>query len=316
MRRIQYHRYGGPDTMRLEDFVLPSPQEGEVAVTVVAAAVNPIDWKVRHGELKMMTGRSFPRAMGSDFAGTVTAVGPGVTGLKPGDQVLGIAPLKPSGAFAEAVITPASHLAIKPSGLSFEQAAALATPAVMAWAGLIGRARLQAGQRIFVNGATGGVGEAVVQLARTLGATVTGTSGPTSVQRARALGVDRVYDYTAADPSDQAELQGVFDVVYDTNGLVPVKAAMRLLNKTGVYLDINATPAKFAHAAFVRRHKIFFCKPDTRTLTEAATRAAAGDIRMSIGETVPLESAAALIADLEKGRKINGKGLILMAQGN
>ncbi|MFG2260779.1 NAD(P)-dependent alcohol dehydrogenase [Streptomyces mirabilis] len=316
MRRIQYYRYGGPDTMRLEDFVLPSPKRGEVAVTVAAAAVNPIDWKVRQGALKMMTGRSFPRAMGSDFAGTVTATGPGVTAVKPGDHVYGIAPLKPSGAFAQAVIAPASHLALKPARLSFEQAAALATPAVMAWTGLIGRARLRAGQRVFVNGATGGVGEAVVQLAKALGATVTGTSGPTAMERARALSVDHVYDYTTTDPADQAEFQGAFDVVYDTNGSLPVRTAMRLLNKTGVYLDINATPAKFAHAAFARRHKIFFCVPDTRTLTEAAARAAAGDVRMSIGETVSLDTATALITDLEKGRKINGKGLILMDRGN
>ncbi|AXG76752.1 NAD(P)-dependent alcohol dehydrogenase [Streptomyces paludis] len=314
MRRIQYHRYGAPDTMRLQDFVLPSPREGEVAVSVVAAAVNPIDWKVRQGELKMMTGRSFPRAMGSDFAGTVTAVGPGVTGLKPGDEVYGITPLKPSGAFAEAVIAPASHLALKPAGLSFEQAAALATPAVMAFAGLVDRARLQAGQRVFVNGATGGVGEAVVQLARSLGATVSGTSGPTSQHR--AIGLDRVYDYTAVDPAGQSELQGAFDVVYDTNGFLPVKTATRLLNKSGVYLDINATPAKFAHAAVIRRHKIFFCKPDTKTLTAAADRAAAGGIRMSIGETVRLEDAIGLIAGLEKGRKINGKGLILAGPNN
>ncbi|MFI6700215.1 NAD(P)-dependent alcohol dehydrogenase [Streptomyces sp. NPDC050509] len=316
MRRIQYHRYGGPDTMRLEGFVLSSPQEGQVAVSVAAAAVNPIDWKVRRGELKMMTGRSFPRAMGSDFAGTVTATGPGVTGLNPGDQVYGIAALKPSGAFAEAAIVPASNLALKPAGLSFEQAAALATPAAMAFAGLVDRAHLQSGQRVFVNGATGGVGEAVVQLAHALGATVTGTSGPTSIHRARALGIDRVYDYTAADPADQAELQGAFDVVFDTNGFLPVKTAMRLLNKTGVYLDINATPAKFAHAAFIHRHKIFFCKPDTKTLTAAADRAAAGDIQMSIGETVPLEGAIDLIAGLENGRKINGKGLILAGPNN
>ncbi|WP_221305078.1 alcohol dehydrogenase catalytic domain-containing protein [Streptomyces sp. Ag109_O5-1] len=134
--------------MRLEDFVLSSPKEGEVAVTVAAAAINPIDWKIRQGALKMMTGRSFPRAMGSDFAGTVTATGPGVTAVKPGDHVYGIAPLGSSGAFAQAVIVPASHLALKPAGLSFEQAAALATPAVMAQAGLIDRARLRAGQRV------------------------------------------------------------------------------------------------------------------------------------------------------------------------
>jgi len=314
MRRIQYHRYGGPETMRLEEFELPPPQAGQVAVTVKAAAVNPIDWKVREGQLKMMTGRSFPRAMGSDFAGVVRAAGPGVTRFAPGDQVYGIAGLKPSGAFAEAVITSESHLAAMPAGLSFEQAACLATPAVMAWSGLIDRAHLQAGQRVFVNGCTGGVGEAVVQLARMCGATVAGTCSLASLPRARELGADPVYDYAATSPADLADLRGAFDVVFDTNGTLPVGAAMRMLTKTGVFLDINATPAKFLHAALARRHKIFFCEPATQILTDVACAAAGGGIRMAVGETVPLEAATGLITELEKGRKIGGKGLILPDQ--
>lgn len=314
MRRIQYHRYGGPQTMRLEEFELPPPQAGQVAVTVKAAAVNPIDWKVRQGQLKMLTGRSFPRAMGSDFAGVVRATGPGVTRFAPGDQVYGIAGLKPSGAFAEAVITSESHLAVKPAGLSFKQAACLATPAVMAWSGLIDRARLQDGQRVFVNGCTGGVGEAVVQVARMRGATVTGTCSLASLPRARQLGVDPVYDYAATSPAELPDLHGAFDVVYDTNGTLPVRTAMRMLTKTGVFLDINASPAKFLHSAFVRRHKIFFCAPATQTLTDAARAAVTGSIRMPVGETAPLEAATSLITELEKGRKIGGKGLILIGE--
>jgi NADPH:quinone reductase-like Zn-dependent oxidoreductase len=314
MHRIQYHRYGGPETMRLEEFELPPPQAGQVAVTVKAAAVNPIDWKVRQGQLKMMTGRSFPRAMGSDFAGVVRAAGPGVTRFTPGDQVYGITGLKPSGAFAEAVITSESHLAVMPAGLSFEQAACLATPAVMAWSGLIDRARLQAGQRVFVNGCTGGVGEAVVQLASLRGATVAGTCSLASLSRARELGVDPVYDYAATSPADLPDLRGAFDVVFDTNGTLPVGAAMRMLTKTGVFLDINASPAKFLHAALARRHKIFFCTPATQILTDVARAAAGGGLRMAVGETVPLEAATGLITELEKGRKIGGKGLILLDQ--
>lgn len=140
MRRIHYHQYGGPETMRLEEFTLPPLQEGEVAVTVAAASVNPIDWKLRQGQLKMMTGRSFPRAMGSDFTGVVHTVGPGVTQFTPGDHVYGIARLKESGAFAETVITTESMLASKPAELSVEQAACLPTAAVMAWNGLVDRA--------------------------------------------------------------------------------------------------------------------------------------------------------------------------------
>ncbi|MER5806262.1 NAD(P)-dependent alcohol dehydrogenase [Streptomyces mirabilis] len=312
MHRIQYHTYGGPETMRLEEFELPSPGKGEVAVTVRATSVNPIDWKLRQGQLKMMTGRSFPRAMGSDFSGVVGAVSPDVTRFKPGDEVFGIARLKESGAFADAVVTLESYLAVKPAELSFEQAAALPTGAVMAWNGLVERARLRSGQRVFVAGATGGVGEAVVQVARMLGATVAGSTGAASLERARDLAVEPVFDYARTDLGQRDDLRGAFDIVFDTSGSLPVKTALRMLKKNGVFLDINATPAKFLHAALIRRHKIFFCTPTTQILTDAARAAVDGHIRMSIGETVPFASGIDLITSLEKGRKIPGKGLIVM----
>jgi NADPH:quinone reductase-like Zn-dependent oxidoreductase len=314
MRRVQYQTYGGPETMRLEAFDLPAPVAGEVAVTVQATSVNPIDWKLRQGQLKFMTGRRFPRAMGSDFAGVVRAVGPGVTRFKPGDEVFGIARLKESGAYAEAVVTAEDFVALKPAELSWEHAACLPTGAVMAWNGLVERAGLAAGRRVFVNGCTGGVGEAVVQVARMLGAEVAGSCSAGAAPRARALGVDRVYDYNTADLGAD-DLRGSFDVVYDTVGTLPVRTAMRMLTKRGAFLDINATPAKFAHSAFVRRHKIFFCTPTTEILTAAAGAAVEGRIRMSVGETITLDDAVDLITRLENGQKIPGKGLIVVDTG-
>ncbi|NWL31966.1 NAD(P)-dependent alcohol dehydrogenase [Paenarthrobacter nitroguajacolicus] len=310
MHRIQYHNYGGPEAMRFEAFRLPEPAEFEVAVSVRATSVNPIDWKLRQGQLKMMTGRTFPRAMGSDFSGIVSAVGGGVTNFKPGDEVFGIARLKESGAFAEAVLTLESHLAAKPAELSFEQAAALPTSAVMAWIGLVERANVRPGQRVFVAGATGGVGEAAVQVALMLGATVAGSTGTTGLERAREMGVDPVFDYTQNDLSRQPDLRGMFDVVFDTSGFLPTNIAMKMLNKSGTFLDINATPAKFFHSALFRRHRIFFCTPTTQILTAAAKAAADGHIQPSIGETIPFSSAVDFIAGLENGRKIAGKGLI------
>ena len=168
MKRIQYHKYGGPETMQLEDFELQSPGPGGVAVKVKFTAINPIDWKVRRGELKMVTGKSFPRAMGSDFSGIVTAVGAGVTRCKPGDAVFGMARLKEGGALGEAVMTSETFIAKKPDSLTFEQAACLATPGVTAWNGLVDKANLQGKKRVFVNGCMGAVGEATVQLARML----------------------------------------------------------------------------------------------------------------------------------------------------
>src|SRR5215467_7347082 len=104
MKRIQYNEYGDPSVMHLADFELPPLQAGEVAVKVKAASINPFDWKVRCGDLKMMTGRAFPRAMGMDFSGTVLSIGPNVMRVKPGDEVFGLARLKESGAFGEALV--------------------------------------------------------------------------------------------------------------------------------------------------------------------------------------------------------------------
>ena len=307
VKRIQYDRYGGPETMRIEDFDLAEPEAGQVAIKVKFASVNPIDWKLRRGDLKIMTGKSFPRAMGSDFSGTVLAVGPGVTRFKPGDAVFGLSRLKESGSLGEAVITNGSFVAKKPEALSFEQAACLGTPGVMAWQGLIDSAHVKAGQRVFVNGCTGAVGQAVVQLARALGASVSGSCNADSIERARSLGVDPVYDYASIDLPAIGER---FDIVYDTAGGLLATYGLQLLRGRGLFLDINASPGKFLRALLNRRLKLLICKPNPEILDGVARLAANGSIRMAIGQTVPLTQAIKLIGDLEGGRKIAGKALV------
>nr|WP_311409778.1 NAD(P)-dependent alcohol dehydrogenase [Methylorubrum extorquens] len=189
MRRIEYDRYGGPEVMHLAPFELPDLAHGEVAVEVRFAALNPVDWKVRRGDMKLVTGKRFPRAMGCDFSGVVLKVGAGVTRVKPGDAVFGLTHIKTCGATAEAVITPESFLAKKPEDVSFEAAACLGTPGVTAWNGLVDKAHLKAGQHVFINGCTGAVGEAAVQLSRMLGATVSGSCSAESFPRAQAMGL-------------------------------------------------------------------------------------------------------------------------------
>jgi NADPH:quinone reductase-like Zn-dependent oxidoreductase len=242
MKRIQHHAYGGPETMQLEDFELETPGEGQVAVKVQFAAINPIDWKVRNGYLKMVTGKAFPRAMGSDFSGTVISVGPGVTRVKPGDAVFGLARIKESGALGSAVVTNETFLAKKPEALSFEDAACLGTPGVTAWNGLVDKAGLKAGQQVFVNGCTGAVGAAALQIARMLGAMVSGSCSAGAMQRARDLGVQTVFDYRQTDLSTIGER---FDVVYDTAGTMATAVGLGLVRKDGVFLDIDPTPVKF-----------------------------------------------------------------------
>ncbi|MGZ2456579.1 NAD(P)-dependent alcohol dehydrogenase [Rhizobium sp. IY2] len=309
MKRIQYHQYGGPHLMRLEDFELAMPNKGEVAVRVKFAAINPIDWKLRAGSMKIVTGKTFPRAMGMDISGTVIAIGQGVARFKIGDPVFGLARFKESGALGQAVVTKEIFLAKKPETVSFEDAACLGTPGATAWNGLVDKAELKAGERVFINGCTGGVGEAAVQIALMRGATVSGSCSAGAMERARSLGVQTVFDYRTTDLSTIRER---FDVVYDTAATMPIAVGTGLLREKGRFLDINPTPAKFVRAMFNRRLKVVVCTPRADILDNLARAAKDGKIRLPIAEIVPLTEAIQLITALEAGRRLGGKALVGM----
>jgi NADPH:quinone reductase-like Zn-dependent oxidoreductase len=309
MKRIQYHQYGGPEVMELEDFRLAAPAKDEVAVKVKFAAINPIDWKMRNGVMKIVTGKAFPRAMGMDLSGTVIAVGSEVTRFKPGDAVFGLARFKETGALAQAVLAKETALAKKPENVSFEDAACLGTPGATAWTGLIDKAHLSAGQHVFVNGCAGAVGEATVQVARLHGALVSGSCSARDMDRARQLGVQAVFDYRTTDVSRIGER---FDVVYDTAATLTTAQGLGMLGKDGVFLDLNPSPGKFIGAMFNRRLKPVICTPTAQMLDSLAQAARDENFRLPIGEIVPLSEAIALITALEAGRKVGGKSLVAM----
>lgn len=309
MKRIQYDRYGGPEVMKLEAFEVRAPGKGEVAVKVNFAAINPIDWKVRNGYLKMVTGKKFPRALGSDFSGIVTVVGPGVTRFRVGDAVFGSVQIKDGGALGESTIAPETFVTKKPDSVSFEDAACLGTPGITAWNGLIDKASLQPGAQVFINGCTGGVGESAVQIARMLGAQVSGSCSTQQRPRAEQMGLTRIYDYRATDLS---KLNERYDVVYDTAGTMTVATGLSLLREGGVFLDINPTPGKFIRAIFNRRLKPIVCTARADIVDGLAGAAGEGRLRLPIAEIVPLKDAIGLITALEQGRKLNGKAIVSM----
>lgn len=309
MKRIQYTRYGGPEGMRLDTFDLGALKSDQVAIKVKFAAINPVDWKVRNGDLKIVTGRTFPRAMGCDFSGTVISVGAAVTRFRPGDAVFGLTHVKDCGALGEAVIASETFLAKKPAGVSFEDAACFGTPGVTAWNGLIDKADLKAGQRVFVNGCTGAVGAATVQIAKMRGATVSGTCSADAVPYARELGVVTTFDYRT---TDLAQLRDRFDVVYDTAGTMSLNTGLGLLSKGGVFLDIDPSPGKLIRALFDRRLKPIICTARAAILDGLAHAAESGKLRLPISETVPLAEAIPLITALEQGLKLKGKALVAM----
>ncbi|OEZ98744.1 NAD(P)-dependent alcohol dehydrogenase [Duganella phyllosphaerae] len=309
MKRLEYQQYGGPQEMRVAPFTLEAPAKGQVAVRVTAAAINPIDWKMRQGEMKIVTGKRFPRAMGMDLAGTVMAVGPGVTRFKVGDEVFDQSRFKQCGALGTAVIANDSALARKPANLDFDQAACLGTPGVTAWNALFDKAALAAGQHLFINGCMGAVGEAAVQLARGAGVRVSGTCSEADMERARALGVEHAYDYSSTDLS---RLATRYDAVFDTAANLTMATGFGLLKPGGVLLDLHPTPGKFLRAVFDRRLKLVMCAPRADLLDQLARQAGDGALRLSIGKVAPLGDAIAIITALEQGQRLGGKAVIRM----
>ncbi|GAA0971187.1 NADP-dependent oxidoreductase [Streptomyces rhizosphaericus] len=305
-KRIQYHQYGGPEVLRLEDFEPAPPGPGEVLVRVRAAAANPMDWKIRSGAMKMLTGRRFPRGLGHDFAGVVEAVGDGVTRLGVGDEVLGGAPLKTAGAFAELVVVEAKGVVKKPADLSFEDAAAIPTVGITAFQALANLGKPQPGQAVFVHGCLGGVGRAAVQMASTHGASVGGSCRATATHDARDLGVAPIVEFDF----DPTALRGRFDIVLDTAGTLPIKAAQMLLKSGGRIIDITPTPAKFARSALPGPFKVLIAQAVTEDLEEVARAAGQGTLRLPIARTVPLTQAIAALTEFERGMTKGGKLVI------
>lgn len=237
MRAITRSRYGGPEVLELSHIARPEPAEGRVLVKVHAASLNALDWHLLSGTpyfLRLMEGLRAPKrtGIGVDFAGVVEAVGPGVEGLEPGDRVFGAA----DGTCAE-YVTPKSEFTLPlPESVDFEQAATFNVAAVTALQGLRDVGQVQAGQRVLINGAAGGVGTYAVQIAKLEGAHVTAVCSGRNVAMVRSLGADEVIDYTTTDVSD---LGLTFDVIFDNAGSQRPSKLARMLEPDGIAVIIT-----------------------------------------------------------------------------
>ncbi len=311
MKRIQYLKYGSPDELQLADVDQPKPGRGQILVHVRAASVNPMDWKIRRGEMKMMTGSRFPRGLGHDFAGVVEAVGSDVDQFKPGDEVFGVASIQKAGAFAEYVVVDCKSVGRKPANVSFEQAATLTVVGSTAWIGLVAKAKLKAGQSVLVTGCLGGVGRSAVQIARMQGATVVGSCSATGREEARSLGVSEAVDYRAFDSASYLHR---FDVIFDTAGALSLNQCGAMLKKGGMSLHIVPTPVKMIGCLLPSRHHLVFGNPTPESFAGIAKAAEQGTLAPVIGRTVPLSEAIPAIVELEKTGLPKGKLVIAPMQ--
>lgn len=312
MKAIVQEGYGSADVLGLREIDTPAPGEDGVLVEVHAASINALDWHLARGVpvfLRAMEAIGAPkhRVRGVDLAGRVAAVGKGVKRFREGDEVFGGA----DGSFAEFVVTSEKRLALKPAGVTFEQAATLHVAGLTALQGLRDRARLRAGQRVLVNGAGGGVGTFAVQIAKWLGAHVTAVTRAVSLEQVRSIGADEVIDHGAEDFTRRGER---WDVLFDVGGNHPFRRCRRVLAPDGILLAIGGPAGRVlapasrllnaaALSAITRRRRVspFVAKSDPEDLALLAELVERGAIAPVIERRYPLDETAEALRHLATG---------------
>lgn len=312
MRALTQNRYGGTETLEFTEIERPVPGPGQVLVRVRAASINAYDWHVMRGDPRLfraMLGLRRPTAAirGRDFAGQVEAAGPGVTGFRAGDEVFGDT-VHAGGAFAEFVVVPAEQIAHRPAGLTPEAAAALPLAGVTA---LQGVRHVRPGQRILINGASGGVGTFAVQLAKTFGAEVAAVCSTRNTALVESLGADVVVDYTRADFTDRGDRYHVILDLVGNRSLADLRSVLApggtlILSGGGVYRGGSlfgpmglVIRARLTARLVKDRILVLEAVTTPADLTELAELVVAGRLTPVIDRTFPLSSAAAAIDYLE-----------------
>jgi NADPH:quinone reductase-like Zn-dependent oxidoreductase len=288
MKAVRMHSYGGPDVLVYEDAPVPEPGEGEVLIRVRATSVNPFDWKVRRGYLAGWFNHALPLIPGWDVSGVVESTGPRVDGLRPGDEVYGMADAARNGAYAEYLVARAAHMARKPRSLDHLRAAAVPQAALTAWQALFDAGGLTVGQRVLIHAAAGGVGHYAVQLAKHRGAHVIGTASGRNLDFLRQLGVDEAVDYNAAPFEDTVR---DVDLVLDTVGGDTQARSWKTLKPGGILVSIVEQPSAELAARHGARQAFLGASPNAGELNEIAKLIDSGAVKPTVSTVFPLREA-------------------------
>jgi NADPH:quinone reductase-like Zn-dependent oxidoreductase len=312
MKAITHREYGGPEVLQLEEGTKPAPKGDQVLVRVRAAALNPYDMHFLHGTpylMRLSAGLLKPKftGIGVDFSGVVESVGRNVTGFKSGDAVFG----GHQGALAEYLVITEQGLVKKPNNISFEQAAAVNIAGKTALQALRDAGKLQPGQKVLINGASGGVGTFAVQIAKHLGGEVTGVSSGRNTELVRSLGADHTIDYTQRDYTQGVTL---YDLIIDNVGNHSLSSNRRVLTRNGRYVVVGAPKGKWikpmdrviaamTYSKFVHQEMGFMIarasKDDLALLADLMEQ---GKVMVVIHKTYKLSEAAEAMRQLETGR--------------
>jgi NADPH:quinone reductase-like Zn-dependent oxidoreductase len=325
MKAIVYQKYGSPDVLELREVEKPAPGVGEVLVKVYATAVNYADFALLTGKpflVRLMAGGLLNpknQILGADVAGRVEAVGSGVRQFQPGDEVFGDISGCGLGGLAEYVSVPENVLVSKPANITFEQAAAVPMAAVTALQGLRNKGQIQTGQKVLINGASGGVGTFAVQIAKSFGAEVTAVCSTGKMNMVRSIGADHVVDYTQENFTQNGRC---YDLILAANGYHPISDYKQALNPQGTYVCTGGTMPQIFQSILLgplmsmsgnKKVGNLAAKPDQKDLAFMKELLEVGKVVPVIDRCYPLNETAEALRYLGEGHA-KGKVVITVAQ--
>jgi NADPH:quinone reductase-like Zn-dependent oxidoreductase len=310
MKAIICTKYGPPEVLQLTEVEKPNPNDNEILVKICASSVNPHDWRTMRADpfLVRLMGGGFlkpkHKILGVDIAGQVEAVGRNVKQFQPGDEVFGGSDF---GGFAEYVCVTEDNLVLKPTSMKFEEAAAVPAAAITALQGLRDKGQIQSGQKVLINGASGGVGTFAVQIAKYFGAEVAGVCSTKNLGMVGSIGADHVVDYTQEDFTKSGQS---YDLIFAVAGYHPISAYKRALSHKGIYVMCGGSNAQIFQGLLLgpwvsmtgsKKMVTLSAKPNKEDLVFIQELLEAGEVVPVIDRRYPLSEVAEAIRYLEKG---------------
>jgi NADPH:quinone reductase-like Zn-dependent oxidoreductase len=308
IRKVRFHRFGGPDVLRVEEVEPSMPDARQVLVSVKAASVNPVDFKIRSGKYPPVQEDRLPYTPGRDVSGIVEKCGPQATRFKVGDEVVGMVGIA-GGGYAEKAVLDEAATARKPQEIDHVHSSAIPLAGQTGWQGLFRYGQLKAGQTVLIHGGSGGVGHFAVQFAKAKGARVLTTVSTDSLEFARTLGADVVIDYKTQRFEDLArDLDMVFDLVDGETR----ERSWKLLKKGGVLVTTLTDPSQETAAQYGVRAMRYTVESDGNELAEILSLVTSGRVKPHVQQTYPLKDAAQAMNSVEQGHSV---GKIVLTVG-
>ncbi|MEG4492177.1 NAD(P)-dependent alcohol dehydrogenase [Microcoleus sp. D3_18_C4] len=313
MKAVAFDRYGSAEELQYRELEKPIAKSNELLVRVRASSVNPVDWKIRQGHLQLLTGFNFPRIVGSDISGVVVEVGREVTKFQPGDEVYTFLNPMSGGACAEYAVVAESDAAFKPKNITHAEAAAVPIAGLTALQALRDLGQIQAGNKVLINGASGGVGTFAVQVAKAMNAEVTGVCSAKNRELVKSLGADLVLDYAEIDFTQQTDK---YDIILDAVGTRTFAECEKVLQPEGIYISTlpsfeNLAPMLTSWFISGKKAKFILANANPSDLGALRELIESDKVEPIVDRTYSLAEVAAAHAYSETGRAIGKIAIVI-----